>query len=179
MDNNNTSILLIIEQSEEELYIIYNKLKDTLTNINYFIINNTNNTNNLEQNILHLKTIYKYIYVLNLLQSTNNDNETIIYVNNFEKNCIFYNNFIRYLNLKLIYNGNDGIIKNKTINNNINNICKKYQNTKYYELQFNKNLFGLIHHPENINCYKKNRLYDALLLSFLNIINILSNNIIN
>ena len=52
MDNNNTSILLIVEKNEIELYNIYEKIKREINNIQYFIINYINDLHKLEQKIL-------------------------------------------------------------------------------------------------------------------------------
>ena len=173
---NKLPILLLVNKDSIILNTILNKIKEELATINYFVIDKTSDFKNIEHLILNLKKNYKEILIINLLLLDTNDDNTLIYTN-YSKHNLFYKHFIKFLNLKVIYNGNDGIVKTLTKNVHLKKIFNKINNISYAEFQFNKTIFGLEHHPENINSYKQERLTATLLGSLINFINVLVDNL--
>ena len=176
--NNILPIILVVKKDCKVLEKIINKIKEELVMLNYFIINNNNNIKDIEKLVLQLKCNYSEVFIINLLLLDSDDNNTLIYTN-YSKHNLLYSHFIKFLNLKAIYDGNDGIVKTLTKNNYLDNLLNKIENISYAEFQFNKKIFGLEHHPENINSYKLERLASSLLGSLINFINVLVDNLPN
>ena len=162
---NKIPIIILINDTNQ---IIIDKINDK-NNILY-IYQFNNNLKNLNAFLKTKSLIHNHIYILNLI-ICDNIIENTAHINIENNNSIFYNYFVKYFNLKLIYNGYDGIIKQDTINTELDILINSFGFT-YIEIILSNTLFGIKHHPENINSYKKNRFLETLNDTIVNYINI-------
>ena len=85
---NKLPIILLVNKDSIILNTIFNKIKEELVTINYFVIDKTSTFKNIENRIINLKKNYKEIFIINLLLSDTIDDNTLIYTNYV--NIIYY-----------------------------------------------------------------------------------------